>query len=120
MFNASQAIELFLKAMLAKADPEKEIAQTHNIHELANQYEALYPDPAYKWEILFRQPPLPGNLTTEQRKYLKDRTALPGIQLRYPLSKGGFDWAGEGLFNPVSFSHDLRAMLNDFNRLSIM
>ena len=119
MMNAVQAVELFLKAMLLKVEPEGEISQTHDIDQLAIKYEATYPGAVFQWEIPFRKPK-PAGLTPEQAAYLKARSAPASIELRYPLSKEGLDWFAHQGFEPVSFAHTLRVMHADFDRVSNM
>lgn len=119
MMNAVQAVELFLKAMLLKADLEGGISQTHDIDQLAKSYEATYPTEAFQWEIPFRKPKVEG-LTQEQAAYLKARSAHASIELRYPLSKEGLDWFAHQGFEPVSFARTLEVMHDDFDRISNM
>lgn len=118
MFNACQAVELFLKAMLVKADRTSKIEKTHDIYKLAQKYEKTYTGPEHHWEIPFRKPPYPEQILDEDLRYMESRSAQPGIELRYPLSGDGHDWFSWQGFEPLGFSVVLKTMRQDFDRIS--
>ena len=117
LMNAAHAVELFLKAALLRKNSEFDIwAFSHDIHSLANEYERQFPEPELSWDIPFRHS-LPADLTQDEKKYYRQHTAQPSIQLRYPVSRLGTSWLTLQAFEPHSFQQDLSRLEKDFDRI---
>lgn len=117
LMNAAHAVELFLKATLLRKNSNFDVwAFSHDIHSLANEYERQFPEQNLSWDIPFRHS-LPDDLNQDQKKYYREHTAQPSIQLRYPVSRLGSSWLTLQAFEPHSFQQELLRMEKDFDRI---
>lgn len=116
MYNAYHAIELFLKGAILYRSPRADLH--HMIEVLAKEYERLYPDNKYHWNIPFCVEVLgydPAEAEIGKKKMLKE---IPQDQVfRYPVNKNKENWDGLFAFEPKSFSVLLKQVEADFERL---
>lgn len=142
MFNTVHSVELFLKAMILKAKPEKtEAKETHSIEKLARSFRSAYPNE--KWRIPFERAstPVAANkellkvfgLTKkpketaeerEQREQLIEQldeqinNAWPfSIENRYPVDTKGHEWKTLQGHVPGIFAAELRHMKAEYKRI---
>ena len=89
LWNAVHAIELFLKGVLLKRDPNTFASNfQHNISDLAKEYEARFTEAEFAWDIPFQRG-MPEGLSADGAKKFKYGTNHPSIELRYPWSRRG-------------------------------
>jgi hypothetical protein len=100
LFLAGHAVELFLKAaILARAPDEK--LDHHRLEDLKDRFDALYPEPEFRWSMPFEAVPL--GVTKDELRELRKRGEPRDQLYRYPLDRKGKKWVGLSGFEGTSF-----------------
>lgn len=111
--NSFHAVELFLKAAICKKG--KKTPGHHKLRELADEYEALYPQEEYKFDI----PLLINYAGFEPDEVEKLKKQEPPIDQhhRYHTDKSGEPWSGAFGFESSGMLEILLSIKKDFERL---
>jgi HEPN domain len=116
IFTAYHAVELFLKGMIIKKNPDAKLH--HDVEKLAIDYHRLYPEENHYWRVPFGVVVL-GDNSEAEKKFQDLKKELPVEQIyRYPINKNGKTWLGAYAFEPKSFMKTVILPLeDDFRRL---
>jgi len=116
IFTAYHAVELFLKAMIIKKNPNAKLH--HDVEKLAIDYHRLYPHKNQYWQVPFGFEVL-GDSSEAKKKFEDLKKELPVEQLyRYPINKNGKAWLGAFAFEPRTFMGTvILPVETDFQRL---
>ena len=114
---AAHSIELFLKGAILRRNASYNII-THSLEKLKQEYDRLYPDQVFRWQIPFRTE-YAGILEHEEIAFAKTvptEKEPPSIRYRYPMDKAKDHSTVQG-FSPNMFLSELRQVNADYLRI---
>jgi hypothetical protein len=114
---AAHSVELFLKGAILKRAPNANVwDHAHDIDALTSDYNTIFSEPSFDWNIPFKKN-FPEDILEEELRALKKQSPPPSILYRYPVQKGGAEWKGVFAFEPRSFLVTLQQMRDDIARI---
>jgi len=115
MMLAIHSVELFLKGAILAVCEEPDA--THNLGKLKSQYDNLYPDKCFKWQLPFRVES--ADIEDEEYKSIVEKTKEQlSMRYRYPADREWEKWDGSEAFCPEIFRVEtLEYLKNTYGRI---
>ena len=111
---AAHSVELFLKGAILRLNESFDII-THCLDKLHREYDRLYPDPRFRWEIPFGTEY--AGIPYHEALALAKNEVPPSIRFRYPTNGARMAWSEIHGFTPRLFLHTLNQLKADYVRI---
>ena len=114
LWLAAHSVELFLKGLILCRNQSFNIV-THSLDELQREYDRLYPDSQFRWEIPFGTEY--AGIPDDEALILARQEVPPSIRFRYPADASKNVWREIHGFYPSAFLHTLNQVNADYVRI---
>jgi hypothetical protein len=114
---SAHSVELFLKGAILRRNSSFGIV-THCLDKLKREYDRLYPDTHFRWEIPFGTEYV--GIPEHEAMALAKEEVPPSIRFRYPTDQKKMAWSGIHGFTPSTFLHTLKQVNADYVRIEGM